>query len=216
MFDSLALGATFEARRYRQTVFVLLVQDRSLLHPNTFKLSHSDSNNHVRALGDLPPPSMSRKLTHMFVLKIDGNKVLESAKMPCEPLEWKEQTQFPFAPSSNVAISIHRKSRMFGWRKPVQVAEYSGRGMDFLDTEQELVAKSGTSSLIVKFNLVAVSHADFMKAVHEEISQLTKLKGADAAQLAITIGSKLGTALAALVPVIDKFAAAHPLLNVAW
>ncbi|KZP14593.1 hypothetical protein FIBSPDRAFT_935694, partial [Athelia psychrophila] len=55
-----------------------------------------------------------------------------------------------------------------------------------------------------------------MKAVHEEISQLTKLKGADAAQLAITIGSKLGTALAALVPVIDKFAAAHPLLNVAW
>ncbi|KZP06406.1 hypothetical protein FIBSPDRAFT_322911 [Athelia psychrophila] len=173
---------------------------------------------HVRALGDLPEPSESQKLTHLFVLTIDGNKVLESAKVPRESLRWKEQQEFHFTPSSNIDIAIHRKSRAFGWRKPVRVTEYSGRGADFLDTgaEQKLVAKSGTSSLIVKFDLVAESHANFLKTVTEEMSQLAKFRGADAAQSATTIGSKMGTALTALVPVIDKFAGAHPLLNVAW
>ncbi|KZP04727.1 hypothetical protein FIBSPDRAFT_940839, partial [Athelia psychrophila] len=90
--------------------------------------------------------------------------------------------------------------------------------MDFLDTgaAQELIDTSGTSRLAVKFDLITKSHADFMKVVDEEISQLEKFKGADAAQLATTIGSKMGAVLVAIVPVIDKFASAHPLLNVAW
>ncbi|KZP08791.1 hypothetical protein FIBSPDRAFT_1052205 [Athelia psychrophila] len=178
----------------------------------------SASSIDVQALGDLPYPRTSRKLTHLFILKIDGREVLESTKVPRESLEWKEQEPFHFTPSSNIDISLHRKSRAFGWRKPVLVAEYTARGMDFLDTgaAQELVAKSGTSRLAVKFDLIAKSHADFMKAIDEEMSQLAKFKGADAAQIATTIGSKMGAVLVAIVPVIDKFASAHPLLNVAW
>ncbi|KZP03980.1 hypothetical protein FIBSPDRAFT_941236 [Athelia psychrophila] len=168
----------------------------------------SASSIDVRALGDLPYPTPSRKLTHMFVLEIDGTKVLVSAKVPRESLRWKEQQQLHFAPSSNINIAIHRKSRVFKWRRPVLVAEYSGRGMDFLDTdaEQELVAKSGTSRLAVKFDFIAKSHADFIKAVDEELSQLAEFKWADAAYLATTISSKMGTVLVAIAPVIDKFA----------
>ncbi|KZP15789.1 hypothetical protein FIBSPDRAFT_895465 [Athelia psychrophila] len=169
----------------------------------------SASSIDVRALGDLPYPRTSQKLTHLFILKIDDKEVLESTKVPRESLEWKEQEEFRFTPSSNIDISLHRKSRAFGWRKPVLVAEYTGRGMDFLDAEgveQELVAKSGTSRLAVNFDLIAKSHADFMKAVDEEISQLAKFMGADAAQIATTIGSKMGAVLVAIVPVIDKFA----------
>ncbi|KZP30458.1 hypothetical protein FIBSPDRAFT_980477 [Athelia psychrophila] len=142
----------------------------------------------VRAPGDIPQRSTSRKLNHLFMLKIDGNKMLESAKVPPE---WKEQKQFHFTPFSNIEIVIYRKSRMFGWRKPVPVAEYSGRGMDFLDTEQELVDKSGTSRLVVKFDLVAESHADFMKAVYEEMTQPAKVKGVDAAQMVIPIAENM-------------------------
>ncbi|KZP08759.1 hypothetical protein FIBSPDRAFT_900999 [Athelia psychrophila] len=142
----------------------------------------SASSIDVRALDDPSDPSRSQKLTHLFVLKIDGTTVLESAKVPRESLVWKEQTQIRFTPSSIISISIHRKSRAFGWRKPVLIID------------------------LQKFDLVAKSHADFMKVVDEEISQLAKFKRADAAQLAATIGSKLGTALEALVPVIDKFA----------
>ncbi|KZP10236.1 hypothetical protein FIBSPDRAFT_893794 [Athelia psychrophila] len=139
----------------------------------------SASSIDVRALGDLPYPSTSRKLTHFFMMKIDGNKVLESAKVPRESLGWKEQQQFHLNPSSNIDFAIYRKSRMFKWRKPVLVAQYTGRGMDFLDTgaAQELVDNSGSSRLAVKFDLVAESHEDFMKAVDEEMSHLTKAKG---------------------------------------
>ncbi|KZP28297.1 hypothetical protein FIBSPDRAFT_885868 [Athelia psychrophila] len=167
----------------------------------------SASSIDVRALGDLPYPRTNRKLTHLFRLKIDGKKVFESQKVPRESLVWKENMQFDFTPSSNVEVSLHRKSRVFKWRRPVLVAEYSGRGMDFLDTEgAELVAKSGTSHLTIKADVIAKSHTDFMKAVKDEISQLTKVNGADAAQVAITIGSKMATVLVALVPVIDNFA----------
>ncbi|KZP06252.1 hypothetical protein FIBSPDRAFT_940091 [Athelia psychrophila] len=147
----------------------------------------------VRVLGDLPQPSKSRELAHLFVLKIDGIKVLESATVPGEPLGWKKQNQIQFTPSSNIEIAIHRKSHKSELRKPAPVAEYSARGMDFLDTgaEQELVAKFGTSRLVVKFNLVVESHADFMKAVDETMSQLAKVKRADGAQTATTIGANI-------------------------
>ncbi|KZP18009.1 hypothetical protein FIBSPDRAFT_602623 [Athelia psychrophila] len=98
----------------------------------------SASSIDVRALDDSSEPSRSQKLTHLFVLKIDGTKVLESAKVPRESLVWKEQMQLRFAPSSNISIAIHRKSRAFGWQKPVLVTEYNGRGMDFLDTGKRL------------------------------------------------------------------------------
>ncbi|KZP10239.1 hypothetical protein FIBSPDRAFT_933675, partial [Athelia psychrophila] len=135
----------------------------------------------VCALGDLPHPSASRELTHLFVLKIDGKKVLDSTKVPRESLKWEEQQLFHFTPSSKIDIAIHRRSRAFGWRKPVKVVEYSGRGMDFLDTEQELVAKSGNSRLVVKFHLFAESHGNSMRAVEEEMSQLADVNGVNAA-----------------------------------
>ncbi|KZP15791.1 hypothetical protein FIBSPDRAFT_895467 [Athelia psychrophila] len=98
----------------------------------------SASSIDVRALEDSSEPSKSQKLTHVFVLKIDGTKVLESAKVPRESLVWKQQTQLRFTPSSTISIIIHRKSRAFGWQKPVLVAEYNGRGMDFLDIGKHL------------------------------------------------------------------------------
>lgn len=45
-----------------------------------------------------------------------------------------------------------------------------------------------------------------MKTVDEEVSQLTGMKGSNAIQIATTIGAKIGTALEAIVPVLDKFA----------
>ncbi|KZP08755.1 hypothetical protein FIBSPDRAFT_1052183 [Athelia psychrophila] len=178
----------------------------------------SASSIDVRILGDLPQPSKSRELAHFFVLKIDGVEVLESVTVPGEPLEWKEQNQIQFAPASKIEIAIHRKSNKSKLRKPAPVAEYSGRGMDFLDTsaEQELVAKSGTSRLVVKFNLVAESHTDFMKAVDDTMSQLAKVKRADGAQTATTIGANICTVLDAIVPVLNNFASTHPVLNGAW
>ncbi|KZP09136.1 hypothetical protein FIBSPDRAFT_938652 [Athelia psychrophila] len=176
----------------------------------------SASSIDVRALGDSPEPSKTQKLTHMFVLKIDGGKVFESEKVPRESLEWKELKKFHFTPSSNIEIAIYRKSRALGWRKPVLVGEYTGRGMDFLDATQELVEKSGDSRLAVKFDLVAESHEDFMKAVDEEMLQLAKIKGTDAAQTATSLAAAIGTALEAIVPVLDKLASAHPVLNGAW
>ncbi|KZP14608.1 hypothetical protein FIBSPDRAFT_935700, partial [Athelia psychrophila] len=176
----------------------------------------SASSIDVRVLGDLPQPSKSRELAHLFVLKIDGVKVLESATAPGELLEWKEQNQIHFTLSSNIDISIHHKNPKPEFRKPASVVEYSGRGMDFLDTEQELVAKSGTSRLVVKFGRVDGSHADFMQAVDKEMSELAQVKGADATQTATTIGANIVAVLEAIVPVLNKFAGAHPVLNGAW
>ncbi|KZP15049.1 Metallo-dependent hydrolase [Athelia psychrophila] len=149
-FYSLALGATSDPRRYRQTVFARFILDLSqfdsqrfriltslvitIVSPCMSQIMISASSIDVQALGDVPHPSKSRKLNHFFILKIDGNKVFESAKVPREPLQWKEQQQFHFTPSSKIDIAIYRKSRAFGWRRPVLVAEYGGRGMDFLDT----------------------------------------------------------------------------------
>ncbi|KZP33086.1 hypothetical protein FIBSPDRAFT_924658 [Athelia psychrophila] len=177
----------------------------------------SASSIDVRALDDSPELSKRQTLTHLFVLKIDGTRVLESAKVPHKSLEWKEQKQFRFTPSSNISIVIYRKSRALGWRRRVLVAEYKGAA-------QELVDISGTSRIAVKFDLVFESHADFMKAVDNEILQLAKVKGAGAAQTAATIGEKIGTVLEAIVPVLDSFASrswkilqqSHPVLNGAW
>ncbi|KZP12494.1 hypothetical protein FIBSPDRAFT_898136 [Athelia psychrophila] len=175
----------------------------------------SASSIDVRALGDSPEPSKTQKLTHMFVLNIDGSKVLESAKVPRESLEWKELEKFHFTPSSTIEIAIYRKSRALGWRKPVLVGEYTGRGMDFIDATQELVEKSGDSRLAIKFDLVAESHEAFMKAVDEEMRQLAKVKGAGA-QTATSLVATIGTALEAIVPVLDKLTGAHPIVNGAW
>lgn len=64
-----------------------------------------------------------------------------------------------------------------------------------------MVDESGIPCLAVKFNLVTESHADFMRAARDEISQLEKAQGADA-----TVGTSIGSVLEAIMPVIDKFA----------
>ncbi|KZP18014.1 hypothetical protein FIBSPDRAFT_893745 [Athelia psychrophila] len=145
-------------------------------------------------------------------MKIDGIKVLESATAVPGPLEWKEQIQIQFAPASKIEIAIHRNSHNSELRKPAPAAEYSGQGMDVLDTgaEQELVAKSGPSRLVVKFNLVAESHANFMKGVDEKMSQLAKVKRADGAQTANTVGANIRTVLDAIIPVLDTFSSVGP------
>ena len=76
--------------------------------------------------------------------------------------------------------------------------------------EQELIDKSGKPGIAVKFDLVVQSHSDFMKTVDDEVSQLAEIKGADASQIATTIGAKIGTVLEAIVPVLDKFAGVSP------
>lgn len=54
-----------------------------------------------------------------------------------------------------------------------------------------MIDKSGTSRIVVKFDLVADSNADFTKAVDEETPQLAGVKGADAAQTVNTIVEKV-------------------------
>ncbi|KZP23273.1 hypothetical protein FIBSPDRAFT_930604, partial [Athelia psychrophila] len=150
--------------------------------------------------------------------EIDGKEVFKSAKVPCIPTpQWTAEETIRFTPSSDVNFVVYRKSRVPG-RKPVQMAECSARGIDFLDTgvEQQLVDESGKLCLTVKFDLVIESHVEFMKAVKKEVSQLGEVKGADAAQRATTVGAGIGTVLKAMVPVIDNFAGAHPILNGAW
>ncbi|KZP05014.1 hypothetical protein FIBSPDRAFT_806147, partial [Athelia psychrophila] len=65
--------------------------------------------------------------------------------------------------------------------------------MDFLDTSaaQEMVEKSGTSRLIVKFHLVVESHAGLMKAANEGVSQLVGFEGTYAPQAVATSANNL-------------------------
>ncbi|KAF7975224.1 hypothetical protein HWV62_10178 [Athelia sp. TMB] len=162
----------------------------------------------IRIVGELDRTSVNPKADHFVVLKIDGIEIFESRKVPCKPApQWKEHKTFQFATSSVIDIVVYRQSRYRKWVKHA-IAECSGRGMDFLNTttEQELVDKSGKPRIAVKLDLVVQSHSDFMKTVDEEVSQLTGMKGSDAIQIATTIGAKIGTALEAIVPVLDKFA----------
>ncbi|KAF7983630.1 hypothetical protein HWV62_20564 [Athelia sp. TMB] len=122
-----------------------------------------------------------------------------------------------FAPHSVVELGLYRQSSIPGWKKHT-IAECSARGGDFLQTggEQELVDNSGKPCLVVKIDISIQSLSEFMKSVNEDVAKLTKVKGLDAAQKATTLIPKIGAALEKIVPVIDKFAGTHPIMNAAW
>lgn len=71
---------------------------------------------------------------------------------------------------------------------------------------------SGTSRLAIKFDLVENSHADFMKAVDEDMLQLVKARGADASQKSTTTGANIIALLEAIVPILDKFSGVSPFI----
>lgn len=48
-----------------------------------------------------------------------------------------------------------------------------------------------------------------MKDVDKQMAQLEKVKGVDAAQALTTIGTKIGTVLLAIVPILDQFSDVH-------
>ena len=76
-----------------------------------------------------------------------------------------------------------------------------------------MVGKAGKPCLAVRLNIIPQSHPDFMKGVQEDVSRLAEIKGADAAQTATSIGASIGTALQAIVPVINQFAAVGLLIS---
>ncbi|KAF7979136.1 hypothetical protein HWV62_43369 [Athelia sp. TMB] len=187
-------------------------------HPMLSTTAIAGSRLDIRAIGDLQKNRKISKADHFVILKIDGKKVFESAKLPCKPTpQWKEQMTIQFTPSTAVDIAIYRQSRWGKWAEHV-VAECSALGIDFLDigTEQVLIDKSGKPCLAVKFDLLIQAHLEFMKDVDKQMAQLEKVKGVDAAQALTTIGTKIGTVLLAIVPILDQFSDAHPILKVTW
>ncbi|KAF7983537.1 hypothetical protein HWV62_21100 [Athelia sp. TMB] len=107
------------------------------------------------------------------------------------------------------AVNSHQPQKRIPGRKKRSVAQCIAQGADFLEVEgaeQELVDESGIPWLAVKFDIVIKSHTEFMKDVNNDISQLAKIKGIDAAGAATSLAPKIGTALKNLVPVIDKLA----------
>ena len=73
--------------------------------------------------------------------------------------------------------------------------------------------KSGKPCLAVKFNIAIQSHSEFMQGVNEDVAQLAKVNGIDAAQKATALVPKIGQALEKLVPVLDKFASVSPSIS---
>ncbi|KAF7966839.1 hypothetical protein HWV62_36913 [Athelia sp. TMB] len=173
----------------------------------------------IREVRDMTQKVKSSRTDHFVILTIDGKKVFESTKARSEPApQWNEQKAIRFTPASKLEFLVYRQSRIPGWRKHIS-AECSAQGMDFLEiegAEQILVDKSGKPRLAVKLNLVPQSHPDFIKSVQEDVSRLAEIKGADTIQAATSIGANIGTALQAIVPVINQFSASHPILNGAW
>lgn len=60
--------------------------------------------------------------------------------------------------------------------------------------------------LAVELDAALEPRADFMRTVNEEVTRLSGARGADGAQLAITVCENIGTALQKIVPIIDHFA----------
>ncbi|KAF7971912.1 hypothetical protein HWV62_19483 [Athelia sp. TMB] len=175
----------------------------------------------IRVLDQIQRSHRNQKADHFVVLKIDGKKVFESNKALFQPApQWKQQKIIHFKPSSVIEIALYRQSSLRVWWHTV--AEYSARGMNFMDTEgaeQQIIDKSEKLHLGVKFDVAIESmksNAHFMNAVDSDLSRLAKSKGAGTARMAETIGSQLGPILKLIVPIIDTFAATHPILNAAW
>ncbi|KZP14751.1 TPR-like protein [Athelia psychrophila] len=178
----------------------------------------------VQVVGDLIKQSPSLHADHFFIFYVNGKDVCRSQRKPREPPpQWKSQKRFLFDFASTIRIVIFRRSllaKRFPMKKYV-VAEFNGMGIDFLDngTEHEMTAESSDnvkSRISVRLDHSLESHVQFMKAVDEDMSRIGKVPGSDAAQAATTIAGQLGTVLQKIVPIVDEFAGAHPILYAAW
>ncbi|KAF7978596.1 hypothetical protein HWV62_45320 [Athelia sp. TMB] len=186
------------------------------LYPSQVMLS-SDALD-IRIIGDIPQRTKISKPDHFVIMTIDGKKMFESTKALREPApQWKDRRIIQFAPASVIEFVIYRQSRRRKWVKHT-VAQCNARGGEFLQIggEKELVDKDGNLCLAVHFNISIQPHSEFMKGVKEDVAQLSKVKGIDAAQKATTLVPKIGAALEKLFPVIDKLAGAHPIMNASW
>ncbi|KZP14698.1 hypothetical protein FIBSPDRAFT_1048609 [Athelia psychrophila] len=177
----------------------------------------------LQVVGDLIKESSCLLEDHFFILYVNEKKVFKSQRKTREPPpRWKEQKPFRFDLSSTIRIVIFRQSflaRVPG--KKNMVAEFNGKGVDLLDniTEHEMRTKSGVSvdwRISVRLDYSSESHAEFMKAVGEDISRIGKVPGSDAAQAVTTIAGQLGTVLEKIVPIVDQFAGTHPIFYAAW
>ncbi|KZP14731.1 TPR-like protein [Athelia psychrophila] len=177
----------------------------------------------LQVVGDLIKESSCLLEDHFFILYVNEKKVFKSQRKTREPPpQWKEQLSFRFDLSSTIRIAIFRQSflaRVPG--KKNMVAEFNGTGVNLLNnsTQHEMRTKSGVSvgwHISVRLDYSSESHEEFMKAVGEDISRIGKVPGSDAAQAATTTAGKLGTVLEKIVPIVDKFAGAHPILYAAW
>ncbi|KZP14717.1 hypothetical protein FIBSPDRAFT_935616 [Athelia psychrophila] len=178
----------------------------------------------MQVVGDLIKESSCLLEDHFFILYVNEKKVFKSQRKTREPPpRWKEQKpSLRFDLSSTIRIVIFRQSflaRVPG--KKNMVAEFNGKGVDLLDniTEHEMRTKSGVSvdwRISVRLDYSSESHAEFMKAVGEDISRIGKVPGSDAAQAVTTIAGQLGTGLEKIVPIVDQFAGTHPIFYAAW
>ncbi|KZP14725.1 TPR-like protein [Athelia psychrophila] len=168
----------------------------------------------LQVVGDLIKESSCLLEDHFFTLYVNEKEVFKSQKKAREPPpRWKEQKPL---------IVIFRQSflaRVPG--KKNMVAEFNGTVVDLLDNsaEHEMRTKSGVSvdwRISVRLDYSSESHAEFMKAVGEDISRIGKASGGDAAHAATTVTGHLGTVLEKIVPIVDKFAGTHPILYAAW
>ncbi|KZP07514.1 TPR-like protein [Athelia psychrophila] len=178
----------------------------------------------VQVIGELTKQSPSLHPDHFFIFYVNGKDVCRSQRKAREPpLQWKEEKRFRLDFASTIRIVIFRRSllaKRFPMKKYI-VAEFNGTGIDFLDNSIEHEMRSESSDSVksrisVRLDYSLESHMQFMKAVDEDISRIGKVPGFDAAQAATTIAGQLGTVLQKIVPIVDEFAGAHPILYAAW
>ncbi|KZP14728.1 hypothetical protein FIBSPDRAFT_979699 [Athelia psychrophila] len=158
----------------------------------------------LQVIGDLIKQSQAcLHADHFYIFYVNGKEVCTSQRETREPPpRWKEQKRL---------IVIFRQS-LLAKRFPVKkyiVAEFGGKGVDLLDnsTEHEMRAESGNSvdlHISVRLDYSSESHAEFMKAIDEDMSRIG-VPGSDAAQAATTIAGQLGTVLQKIVPIVDQF-----------
>ncbi|KZP27780.1 hypothetical protein FIBSPDRAFT_292580 [Athelia psychrophila] len=175
----------------------------------------------LQVAGDLIEQSQAcLHADHFFIFYVNRKEVCTSQRKTREPPpRWIEQTRFRFDFSSTIRIVIFRQS-LLAKRFPVKkyiVAEFNGKGVDLLDnsTEHEMRAESGdsvASRISVRLDYSSQSHAEFMKAVDEDMSRIG-VPDSDAAQTTIPIAGQLGTVLQKIVPIVDQFAGVSAFLS---
>jgi len=160
------------------------------------------------------------KQSHYSVkLYVADIKVAKSKKSkPCSSvvgLEWKENNQISFEPSSTVKIELYRGyQHAYILNMKVLVGKYEGKVVDLLenDTSFDLTDKGVVlaAKLKIAFSLIPGSGdniKEFMKRVDDDVSHMSSLPSSL---------SSLGQVLISTKAIMDRVSQAHPILKASW